>query len=113
MTEKIDDLGRWCRANWDMLPELIRKDCLAELRSKVPPEMMAKWKAQHAAGEEIGSDDIFFHHGNGMAVRNILRKQLRDLELPAVHSPNYPPEGAKNWDDYYTGALQELVETSP
>lgn len=108
----IDDIDKWCRSNWDKIPDLIRQDCLNELRAHVPADVLRKWKAQHTAGEGIGDDDPFFHHGAGMAVRNVLRKQLLDEELPPVHILGYPPEGARNWDDYYTGALQELCETS-
>lgn len=107
-----DALDKWCRANWDKLPALIRQDCLNELRAQVPADILAKWKAQHAAGKGIGDDDPFFHHGNGMVVRNILRRQFTDEELLPVHIKGYPPEGARNWDDYYVGALQELCETS-
>lgn len=107
-----DDLDKWCRANWDKLPALIRQDCLNELRAAVPASVLATWKAQHAAGKGIGSDYPSFHFHTGMAVRNVLRKQLLDEELPPAFSPNYPPEGARNWDDYYVGALQELCETS-
>lgn len=107
-----DEIHKWCRANWDKLPAMVRQDCLNELRAHVWPDLMRKWKAQHAAGQHIGDDDPFFHHGVGMQVRNLLRKQLTDEELPPAFGPNYPPEGAKNWDDFYTGALEELCETT-
>lgn len=104
------DLEKWSRDNWNKLPDLVRQDCLAELRAQVPAEILAEWKVQHAAGREIGGH--MFHFLGGMAVRNILRAQLTDGELPPAHSENYPPEGARNWDDYYIGALQELCETT-
>ena len=59
-----------------------------------------KWKDQHARGISIGSDEGVFHFGTGMWVRNLLRDQLTDGELP------YPPD----WDDYYMGALAAVVE---
>lgn len=124
-----DALDQWCRANWDKIPDLIRQDCLNELRAQVPRDVLAAWKVQHAAGLRIGDDDPMFHLRTGMVVRNILRQQLLDEELPPVayyydsegrpmHREGKLPVGgfkvieAKNWDDYYTGALQELCETS-
>ena len=47
-----------------------------------------------------------------MQIRNRLRDQLLDMELPVVtvdhEGKSYGP--SQNWDDYYTGALDELLE---
>ncbi len=106
----MGDLAKWSKGNWDKVPDLIRQDCLRELRAHVTPELLARWKKEHAAGHEIGWGEPFFHFGAGMAVRNILRRQYLDEELPPVKQP--AGEMASNWDDYYMGALIELVETS-
>ena len=89
-------------AAWKSLPEVSRKLALDHLRMSLTHatgqggrEALAKWKAQKAAGIEIGSDDCRFHFSGGMAVRNILRQVCAD------------PGG--NWDDYYYGALDELA----
>jgi len=100
-----DRLKAWCRANWNKIPELTRKDCIAHLKSKVPEEVLERWKKQ---GYE---EDMMFHFGAGMQVRNILRQRLTDDELPEViRDRDGKPYGSHNWDDYYTGALDELLE---
>ena len=40
-----------------------------------------------------------FHFGNGLWVRNLLREQLTDGELPLA-----------DWDDYYLGVLAAVVQ---
>jgi len=124
-----DDLQAWSYANWLKVPKMVRQDCLGQLRADVPADIIAEWKAQHARGEPIGGDGFHFF-GGGMSVRNILRKQITDGELPVVNyyrdangnsidpGAPLPPNGftvieARNWDDYYMGAIQELLETTP
>lgn len=112
--EKRGELGIWCRANWDRIPAEQRKKCLDHLRDWIGADIIAQWKAQHAAGDRIASDIPGFHHlGGGMRIRNRLRDVMKDAELPAVVGPagGYPTgEEVRNWDDFYTGALEELVE---
>jgi len=98
-------LRTWCRANWDKVPEMIRRDCLDHLEAEVPAEALRSWKRN-------GYDNGLFHFSGGMAVRNILRDQLLDQELPVVTEDQYgkPYGPSHNWDDYYTGALDELLE---
>lgn len=86
--------------DWCCLPLAIREKCAEHLRSKVPEAIIAKWKSQSDRGMEIGSDDIRFHLGVGMNVRNALREVCRDSQLPA---------GQQNWDDFYLGALEALT----
>lgn len=108
-----DDIHKWSRKNWDRVPELVRIDCLNELKAQIPNEIIQHWCDQYQAGEVIGSDDDSFHLGAGMAVRNYLRKQLTDGELPDVVGPDggyAPGQKVRNWDDFYLGALQELCE---
>lgn len=104
-----DDLEKWCHDNWLKIPAEDRERCLAVLRKKAPPEMLAEWKAQHERGMRIGSNDLFFHFGIGMQVRNALREVLTDDKLPAIKQRD-GSEG-RNWDDFYTGALEDLVST--
>jgi len=44
----------------------------------------------------------------GPSSESLLRRQLRDRELPPVIWPGSFPH--TNWDDYYLGALQEFLE---
>ena len=65
------------------------------------------WVKQKAAGESIANDDFWFHHGFGTAIRNELRRVMRDEELPPI---TYHGEAMYNWDDYYRGVLDEMIE---
>lgn len=106
----IDDLEYWCCSNWENVHHLTRQACVNHLREVVPLEMITKWKEQYKRGISPGSDNPLFHMGEGMFLRNELRSILTDEYLPLV--PTYPggaPYGARNWDDYYIGALFDLV----
>lgn len=99
-------LKEWCRSNWDKLPDLVRKDCVDHLDAVISTEVKIRWKHQ-------GYDRPGFHmFYGGMAVRNFLREQLTDGELPevTVDHEGKPYGPSKNWDDYYTGAIDELLE---
>lgn len=105
------DLYKWSRENWNKIPELVRQDCINELRDKIPADILHLWKTDVKLGREIGATYLGFHFGLGMAVRNVLRNQLTDEELPPIkqlHLDGQPE--ARNWDDFYMGALQEFVE---
>jgi hypothetical protein len=39
---------------------------------------------QHARGERIGSDQISFHFGAGLAVRNLCRERLKDSHFASM-----------------------------
>jgi hypothetical protein len=99
----VDDIYKLSRDIWNKVPMEVRKRCIDALRTEIPPQTLAVWKAQYRSGEEFVG-----HFSNGMYVRNILRRHVRDGELPPVISPGGLP--STNWDDYYLGALQELVE---
>jgi hypothetical protein len=45
--------------------------------------------------------------GGGMQIRNRLRDVLTDDQLPPV---DYPEGPMQNWDDFYTGAIDALIE---
>jgi hypothetical protein len=101
-------LREWCRANWNSLPELIRKDCLDHLEDWFDPQTKAKdieWLRNY-------DSEPYFHFSMGMAIRNRLRGQLTDMELPLITTDHEgkPYGPSQNWDDYYTGALDEFLE---
>lgn len=95
-------------ANWKKLPDLVRQDCINELKDKLPPWLVDRLKSDTKKGSHLGCHDPMFHFGNGMAIRNVLRNQLTDGELPPIIQPD--GLSASNWDDYYIGALQEFIE---
>lgn len=100
-----DKLRAWSRENWNKLSESVRKDCVDHLDGWISPEIIKEWKANDY-------DTIMFHLSSGMRIRNRLRDKLRDDHLPIViRDPDdklYGP--SRNWDDYYTGAIDELLE---
>ena len=107
-------LEAWSEANWAMVHELVRKDVEEHLRRQLldhAPEVLAKWREQHARGVIIGSDDPMFHLGVGMTVRNVCRDQLTDGELPEIRRDHegkaYGP--SRNWDDFYFGVLAAIA----
>lgn len=107
ISDVMKDLDKWSRNNWRRVPDMVRQDCINELRVKIPKDLATKFKVDYLNGRAIGSFDSYFHFGTGMAIRNVLRNQLLDNELPAVM---YGSEEAHNWDDYYLGCLQEYIE---
>lgn len=112
------DLQAWSVKNWERIPEADRKRCLDHLQVALlaTPEgqqALALWAVQVKQARDIGSDDMQFHFGGGIWVRNRLRDVLGDEKLPGVI---YRDHGmVRNWDDYYIGALHALVlrETAP
>ena len=96
------ELDAWCRANWDKIPADKRKACLDHLRGWIPDDVLINWK-------QNGFAPGFHMFGGGMQVRNRLRDIMLDGELPPVQ---YDGDSYSNWDDYYTGALQELLESA-
>jgi hypothetical protein len=96
----MKNLDEWCRANWGKLPTEQREACLAHLDGWIPDDILLDW---HTNGFSAG----FHMFGGGMQIRNRLRDVMTDdklLPVPYDHGPS------QNWDDYYTGALQELME---
>jgi hypothetical protein len=104
---KRGELDRWSTQNWETVSPIARKVCLDHLRSIVPAEVVAAWKDQYDRGCTIGSNDIGFHHGVGMVVRNTLRAVMSDEDLPPIKQRD--GTAARNWDDFYMGALNALV----
>lgn len=100
-----DALKTWCRANWNKLPETIRENCLSHLKARIPIPVLHRWKKD---GYE---NEMMFHFHAGMQIGNILREQLTDDKLPEVVMDHEgKPYGSRNWDDYYIGALDDLLE---
>lgn len=100
-----DELKKWCRANWDKIDEARRQLCINHLKATIPAEVIKSWKENGFAPG--------FHMSGGMAVRNVLRDIILDKDLPPVRQASAqlgdPPTHAQNWDDYYTGALDQLL----
>jgi hypothetical protein len=103
------DHERMAIAMWNTLPDELRKLALDHLRATIIPRHMAalnKWRKQVDNNIAIGSDDVRFHFGAGMAVRNVLRQVVPDHKLPLIVE-NGMRDG--NWDDFYYGAIHELA----
>jgi hypothetical protein len=106
VTANVDDVPTaiQCARNsiglWNELPETWRNTCLCHLEETFTqwPHIVVRWQEQVDRGALIGSDDVRFHFGAGMAVRNILRQVLPDHKLPTG-----------NWDDYYYGAIDAFA----
>jgi hypothetical protein len=91
---KIDDNSI---RNWMLIPSEKREAMLAGLRAWLPASYV----------EDLGEQGlpVRFHFNEGMQIRNRLRDHLKDDELPPTrHGQSY------NWDDYYLGAVAELID---
>lgn len=109
-------LEAWSVDNWILIPEADRERCLDHLRIVIGkaidgPAVMDTWRRQVEAGLEIGSNDVCFHFGTGMMIRNRLRDVMLDDQLPQIRLPN--GQLGQNWDDFYLGALHALVQSHP
>lgn len=102
-----DELEAACYANWMRIPENTRRAVIDHVVTKVPVAMMNVWKDQHSRNIRIGSNDLLFHMFLGMSIRNACRTVLLDDDLPGVMYPDGIEY--KNWDDFYSGMLQQLV----
>lgn len=104
-----EELNQWCLDNWRRVPEDARAAILQDLRHFVPTQVLDEWKTKLKPGLSVLdiSEPGFHSLGGGMALRNRMRKSLRDDQLPPV---TYPDGSlVQNWDDFYTGALHDLV----
>lgn len=107
----VDDVDRANIKNWSRLPRSVRALCiqhLYEVLSKAIdwPGVEVKWKQQKRDGLRIGSDELMFHYGTGMFIRNVLREVVPDKCLPEVIDNGHPMH---NWDSFYIGCLDEMV----
>jgi hypothetical protein len=98
-----EELSDWAYDNWLGIPFDVRAKCVAYLQEKIPSAVIAKWKLN-------GYED-FFHFDGGMVVRNLLRNVLTDDKLPPIFYED-AGESYQNWDDFYTGALGDLLQES-
>lgn len=109
-------LHEWCRNNWNALPEDVRKRCVDHLATFILTGVNRDANLEYLMSYR---DNASFHlFGGGMMVRNCLRQVLPDTQLPAVHvdhegKPYAVDATSGNWDDYYTGAIDELLERYP
>lgn len=95
MTEA--ELKTWCHANWMTIPAEQREKVLAHLRGWIKPGDSRAARAHRG----------FHLLGGGMQIRNRIRDVMMDDELPGVMYDGHS-KPMKNWDDYYTGALDDL-----
>lgn len=102
-----DELGERSYRNWMKLPDVIRRECLHELKSAVPADVLWKWLCEYRANGTIEEANPSFHFDTGMAVRNILRQRRAESELLAIDG-----NGGCDWDDLYIGALRELFDAA-
>jgi len=105
-------LREWCRANWNILSAEVRKECVDHLDVWFSPETKAsdiEWLRNYE--KQPG----FHFLGGGMQIRNRLRDKLKDIDLPVVtkDKDGKPYGPSQNWDDYYTGAIDELLARHP
>jgi hypothetical protein len=103
--DKDSSLDRWCLGNWNKLPEAQRNACLSHLEGWLPDDILKEWHTN-------GFDPGFHMFGGGMQIRNRLREVLTDDKLLPVEYKDSVGviTYAQNWDDYYTGALQDLMK---
>lgn len=80
------------------------------LRAHVPTRILIKWRDSYLKHGTIQLPDERPNHlTEGMTVRNLLRQVLPDEELPPILYP-WVNQLITNWDDYYLGAMIELVK---
>ena len=102
-----DELGERSYRNWIKLPDLIRRECLHELKSAVPANAFSRWLNEYRTRGTVEEDNPLFHFDMGMTVRNVLRRHLADSELSSIDGNE-----CRDWDGLYVGALRELLDTA-
>lgn len=96
-------LRQWCRENWNKVAEDKRKACVDHLQGWIPDTILDEWRS---TGIPINA-----HFSGGMQIRNRLRDVLRDDDLPLLQTNREgEPYNGRYWDDFYTGAVDELLE---
>lgn len=109
-------LRKWCRDNWNSLPADVREKCLNCLDQEIIKGPYGPANLKYL--RHYHENPNFHLFGGGMMTRNLLRRVLPDTGLPPVHTDHngapYAVESSSgNWDDYYTGAIDELLERYP
>ena len=109
-----------------VLPPELQKKAVDHLRDTLHPDSIQYLRELHERDPEWGDEltaerreemkekygfvvPVPFHFSTGMTIRNILRGAIKDSELPGVQ---YPEGEMHNWDDWYHGVLNELVNDS-
>lgn len=107
----LGKLDEFSEENWARVDEEPRKRCVKalrnELEAEIDREVLDHWRDQYRRGMMIGSDNAFFHMQPGMWIRNILRLELSENNLPWVEYPG--GKQYRNWDDFYRAALREAL----
>lgn len=117
MRSELDSFGR---VAWDALPPHLQDRAVAILKDATGDtpflkEVNGRWHDAQARDEGSWLP-VGWHFGQGMAIRNLLRKGteahpgIPDTLLPAARDvhPLGCPEG--NWDDYYIRAVEVAAE---
>src|SRR5262249_463557 len=105
------NIHEWCRNNWNLVPAEKRRECV---------DLLEKWLRNSGNFEKNIEylrryrTEPDFHLFDGMAIRNKLRDVMTDDQLPIIAidhkgNPYGVPDGSQNWDDHYTGAIDELL----
>lgn len=107
----------WAEIAWDKLPVELRQRAVSRLREVLPEEF---FEDVHRHAVEKGLREWmpdFWHHGQGMGIRNLLRSDhgldpkpsadpIRDYELPPLPELYGPDVTEGNWDDFYVQCLE-------
>lgn len=91
----------WNKNNWNTIASDKREEVLRHLR--VP----LFWGPTTPDQIRTAMQGSSFHLSGGMQIRNRCRDIMKDDELPPIQ---YPEGESRNWDDYYVGALHELLD---
>lgn len=93
-----ESLRDYHHRKWDELDAEIKRQAIRTLLYTLTPENIEEWR------KEIKKDPEHWgathHMFAGMSLRNLLRKDIKDIELPTG-----------NWDDYYCAALEAATGT--
>jgi hypothetical protein len=89
--------------HWARVPEPIRKIVEQHVAAHLPAKILAKLRELHTRGLPISDDDVFFHFGGGLSVRNLCGNGLV--------MPNWRPAAA--WAAIGTIATSECSPRSP
>lgn len=88
------------------LPDELRQRAVAHLHAELPEEFFDGVRDAHTKDPEHWW--TLWHMGQGMSIRNLLREEIRDDELPAnVWAGEQMDVG--NWDDYYIEVVEEAA----
>lgn len=123
----------WPDIAWDKLPVELRKRAVARLQWAYPPSYLADvrkhienfQRTAKATDHPHNWMPSFWHHDEGMTMRNILRSDhllnkwgpgewsqgdmppaIPDSELPGLPEIYGGADYGGNWDDYYIQALE-------